>query len=108
MSRSLAFSRTCRAYMIFLDPSKKRDAKSEAEYEAVWLGLASKSERRLDLLQVTCVAVYLLLMSFAQKGIDELRRHQEEMLEDHPDADYMVSEGFDDGELLFIPPVGPF
>ena len=89
--------------MIFLDPSKKRDAKSEAEYEAVWLGLASKSERRLDLLQVTCVAVYLLLMSFAQKGIDELRRHQEEMLEDHPDADYIVSEGFDDGELLFVP-----
>ena len=108
MSRSLAFFRTCRAYMIFLDPSKKRDAKSEAEYEAVWLGLASKSERRLDLLQVTCVAVYLLLMSFAQKGIDELRRHQEEMLEDHPDADYIVSDGFDDGELLFIPPVGPF
>ena len=50
----------------------------------------------------------MLLMSFSQKGIDELRRHQEEMLEDHPDADYMVSEGFDDGELLFIPPVGPF
>ncbi|KAL1678462.1 kinase-like domain-containing protein [Schizophyllum commune] len=83
------------------NPSKKRDAKSEAEYEAVWLGLASKSERRLDLLQVTCVAVYLLLMSFAQKGIDELRRHQEEMLEDHPDADYIVSEGFDDALCWF-------
>ena len=40
----------------------------------------------------------MLLMSFSQKGIDELRRHQEHMLMRHPDGDYVVSEGFDDGK----------
>uniref|UniRef100_D8QJL2 non-specific serine/threonine protein kinase n=1 Tax=Schizophyllum commune (strain H4-8 / FGSC 9210) TaxID=578458 RepID=D8QJL2_SCHCM len=83
------------------NPSQRRDAKSEAEYNAVWLGLAGKNERSLDLLQVTCVAVYLLLMGFAQKGIDELSLHQDEMLEDHPDAEYVVSEGFDDALCWF-------
>ncbi|KAL1726290.1 hypothetical protein EV714DRAFT_255023 [Schizophyllum commune] len=63
---------------------KRQRADVEAEYNAV-----------------TCVAVYMLLMSFSQKGIDELRRHQEHMLMRHPDGDYIVSEGFDDALSWF-------
>lgn len=47
---------------------------------------------------VTCVAVYMLLMSFSQKGIDKLRNHQEHMKMRHPDGEFVVSEGFDDGQ----------
>ena len=39
----------------------------------------------------------MLLMSFSQKGIDKLRNHQEHMKMRHPDGDYVVTEGFDDG-----------
>lgn len=48
---------------------------------------------------VTCVAVYMLLMSFSQKGIDKLRNFQEHMKMRHPDGDFVVSEGFADGNL---------
>lgn len=47
---------------------------------------------------VTCVAVYMLLMSFSQKGIDKLRNFQEHMKMRHPEGDFVVSEGFDEGE----------
>ncbi|KAF8665052.1 hypothetical protein AX16_000664 [Volvariella volvacea WC 439] len=56
---------------------KRRNADMEAEYNAV-----------------TCVAVYILLMSFSQKGIDKLRNYQEHLKMRHPDGDYVVSEGF--------------
>jgi serine/threonine-protein kinase ULK/ATG1 len=46
---------------------------------------------------VTCVAVYLLLMSFSQKGIDKLRNYQEHMKMRNPDGEFIVSEGFDEG-----------
>ena len=52
---------------------------------------------------VTCVAVYMLLMSFSQKGIDKLRNFQEHMKMRHPDGDFIVSEGFDDGMLICSP-----
>ncbi|KAH8827130.1 other/ULK/ULK protein kinase [Flagelloscypha sp. PMI_526] len=58
---------------------KRREGDLEAEYNAV-----------------TCVAVYITLMSFSQKGIDKLRNHQEHMKMRHPDEDFIVSEGFDD------------
>jgi hypothetical protein len=61
---------------------------------------------------VTCVAVYMLLMSFCQKGINKLRNHQEHMRMRHPDGDFVVSEGFDDGELgppfLLVPAILSF
>ncbi|KAL1746115.1 kinase-like domain-containing protein [Schizophyllum fasciatum] len=66
------------------DPSRRRQAESEAEYNAA-----------------TCVAVYLLLMGFVQKGIDELRRHQEQMRQEHADDEYAVSEGLDDALCWF-------
>lgn len=47
---------------------------------------------------VTCVAVYMLLMSFSQKGINLLKDFQEHMGMKYPEGDYVVSEGFDEGE----------
>ncbi|KAF7329579.1 Other ulk ulk protein kinase [Mycena kentingensis (nom. inval.)] len=63
---------------------RRKHADMEAEYNAV-----------------TCVAVYMLLMSFAQKGIDELARHQEHMMMRYPDGNFSVSEGFDDALSWF-------
>ncbi|KAF9078624.1 kinase-like domain-containing protein [Rhodocollybia butyracea] len=63
---------------------KRRHADMEAEYNAV-----------------TCVAVYMLLMSFSQKGIDKLRNYQEHMNMRYPDGNFVVSEGFDDALSWF-------
>ncbi|KAK7042547.1 Serine/threonine-protein kinase ATG1 [Favolaschia claudopus] len=63
---------------------KRKHADMEAEYNAV-----------------TCVAVYMLLMSFCQKGINNLRNHQEHMRMKHPEGDFVVSEGFDDAQTWF-------
>lgn len=56
---------------------RRKHADMEAEYNAV-----------------TCVAVYMLLMSFSQKGIDKLRYYQEHLKMRHPDGDFVVSDGF--------------
>ncbi|KAG1737803.1 kinase-like protein [Suillus lakei] len=63
---------------------RRRNADQEAEYNAV-----------------TCVAVYMLLMSFSQKGIDKLRNFQEHVRMRHPDGEFEVSEGFDDALSWF-------
>ncbi|KAJ7241666.1 kinase-like domain-containing protein [Mycena haematopus] len=63
---------------------RRKHADMEAEYNAV-----------------TCVSVYMLLMSFCQKGINKLRNHQEHMKMRHPDGDFVVSEGFDDAQSWF-------
>lgn len=47
---------------------------------------------------MTCVAVYILLMSFAQKGIDRLRNYYEHMQMRDPDGELEMSEGFDEGQ----------
>ncbi len=78
------------------DPSKFAPLEGEAEKHA-------KRRKNADLEAeynaVTCVAVYMLLMSFSQKGINLLRNHQEHMRMRCPDDDYIVSEGFTDGQL---------
>ena len=51
---------------------------------------------------VTCVAIYMLVMSFSQKGIDELRKYQEHMEMRHPGEEFEVSDGFDDGASLLF------
>ncbi|KAI5118367.1 hypothetical protein M0805_004339 [Coniferiporia weirii] len=63
---------------------RRRNADIDAEYNAV-----------------TCVALYLLLMSFSQKGIDRLRVHQEGMKMRDPEGRLEVSEGFDDALTWF-------
>ncbi|KAF9225004.1 kinase-like protein [Gyrodon lividus] len=63
---------------------RRRNADQEAEYNAV-----------------TCVSVYMLLMSFSQKGINKLRNYQEHLRMRHPDGEFIVSEGFDDALAWF-------
>lgn len=64
---------------------RRKNADADAEYNAV-----------------TCVALYMLLMSFSQKGIDRLRVHQEGMKMRDPEGRLEVSEGFDEGmSILF-------
>jgi serine/threonine-protein kinase ULK2 len=63
--------------------ARRRNADVQAEYNAV-----------------TCVAIYMLVMQFSQKGIDELRKYQEHMEMRHPEGDFVLSEGFDEGALL--------
>ncbi|KAJ6625105.1 kinase-like domain-containing protein [Mycena sp. CBHHK59/15] len=63
---------------------RRKHADMEAEYNAV-----------------TCVAVYMLLMSFAQKGINKLRNYQEHMGMKHPDEPFVVSKGFNDALSWF-------
>ena len=46
---------------------------------------------------MTCVALYMLLMSFSQKGIDKLRNFHEHLQMRDPDGELEVSEGFDEG-----------
>lgn len=52
---------------------------------------------------VTCVAIYMLVMQFSQEGIDELRKYQEHMEMRHPEGDFMLSDGFDEGTLGLSP-----
>ena len=59
--------------------ARRRNADIQAEYNAM-----------------TCVAVYMLLMSFAQRGIDRLRNHHEHLQMRDPDGELEVSEGFDE------------
>jgi hypothetical protein len=41
----------------------------------------------------------MLVMQFSQEGIDELRKYQEHMEMRHPEGDFMLSDGFDEGTL---------
>ncbi|KAH9953551.1 hypothetical protein BGW80DRAFT_1410075 [Lactifluus volemus] len=57
---------------------RRRNADVQAEYNAV-----------------TCIAIYMLVMQFSQKGIDELRKYQEHMEMQSPEGDFVLSEGFE-------------
>jgi serine/threonine-protein kinase ULK/ATG1 len=76
------------------DPSKFIKREGEAEKHAM---RRKNADVEAEYNAVTCVAIYMLLMSFSQKGIDKLRNHQEHMKMRHPDGEFVVSEGFDDG-----------
>lgn len=60
--------------------ARRKNADIQAEYNAM-----------------TCVALYMLLMSFSQKGIDKLRNFHEHLQMRDPDGELEVSEGFDEG-----------
>ncbi len=72
--------------MLAGEPEKRAKRRKEGEVEAEYNA-------------VTCVAVYIFLMNFSQKGINKLRQHQESMKEINPDGEFVVSEGFDDGMM---------
>ena len=59
---------------------RRRTAIVDAEYNAV-----------------TCIALYMLLMSFSQKGVDKLLVHQEGLKMRDPEHRLVVTEGFEDG-----------
>lgn len=56
--------------------ARRKHADVQAEYNAM-----------------TCVALYMLLMTFAQKGIDRLRNYHEHMQMRDPDGELEMSEG---------------
>ncbi|EMD36891.1 hypothetical protein CERSUDRAFT_51641, partial [Gelatoporia subvermispora B] len=60
--------------------ARRKRADVEAEYNAM-----------------TCVALYMLLMSFSQKGVNKLVNFYEHLQMRDPDGECEVSEGFDDG-----------
>lgn len=80
------------------DPTKFIKREGEAEKHA-------KRRKHADIEAehnaVTCVAVYMLLMSFSQKGINKLGNFQEHMKMCHPDGNFVVSDGFDDALCWF-------
>ncbi|KAF5325138.1 hypothetical protein D9619_009962 [Psilocybe cf. subviscida] len=75
------------------DPTKFKAREGEAERQA---RRRKHADMEAEYNAVTCVAVYMLLMSFSQKGIDRLRNFQEHMNMRHPDGDFIVSDGFDE------------
>ncbi|KAI0342521.1 Pkinase-domain-containing protein [Trametopsis cervina] len=80
------------------DPSKFERRENETERQAV---RRRNADIQAEYNAVTCVALYMLLMSFAQKGIDKLRNHHEHMQMRDPDGEYEVSEGFDEALTWF-------
>ncbi|KAG2747780.1 hypothetical protein P692DRAFT_20668631, partial [Suillus brevipes Sb2] len=78
----------------FADPTKFLQRDGEHEKVANWRQITDKEAESAA---VTSVAVYILLISFSQKGINKLRNFQKHVRMRHPDGEFEVSEGFDDG-----------
>ena len=79
------------------DPNKFERRKDEADRQA---NKRKNADIQAEYNAMACVALYMLLMSFSQKGIDKLADFQEHMKMKHPDGKFVVSEGFDDGEFF--------
>ncbi|KAG9310154.1 kinase-like protein [Chiua virens] len=80
------------------DPAKFTRREGEAERHAE---RRRNADQEAEFTAVTCVAVYMLLMSFSQKGIYKLRNYQEHLHMRYPDGDFTVSAGFDDALAWF-------
>ena len=79
------------------DPSKFERRKDEADKQAT---KRRNADIQAEYNAMACVALYMLLMSFSQRGIDKLADFQEHMKMKHPDGQFVVSEGFDDGGFV--------
>ena len=79
------------------DPSKFERRKDEADRQA---NKRKNADIQAEYNAMACVALYMLLMSFSQRGIDRLADFQEHMKMKHPDGKFVVSEGFDDGQFI--------
>ncbi|KAI0733248.1 kinase-like protein [Fomitopsis betulina] len=64
--------------------AKRKHADIQAEYNAM-----------------TCVALYMLLMSFSQNGVNKLCNYYEHLQMRDPDGESEVSEGFDEALVYF-------
>lgn len=80
------------------DPSKFEKRKDEADKQA---NKRKNADIQAEYNAMACVALYMLLMSFSQKGIDKLADFQEHMKMKHPDGKFVVSEGFGDALTWF-------
>ena len=76
------------------DPSKFESREGESPKYAA---RRKNAEIQAEYNAVTCIALYMLLMSFSQKGIDKLRNFHEHLQMRDPDGELEVSEGFDEG-----------
>ena len=81
------------------DPAKFARREGEAEKHAE---RRRNADQEAEYAAVTCVAVYMLLMSFSQRGIDKLRNYQEHLRMRYPKGGFVVSAGFDDGKRLSL------
>lgn len=59
-----------------------------------------KREVEAEFNAITCVEVYLTLMAFSQKGIDQLRMYSEQTRTHDPNGEFEVSQGFNDGTFF--------
>ncbi|EIN14702.1 kinase-like protein [Punctularia strigosozonata HHB-11173 SS5] len=75
------------------DPNKFAPRSGESERHANRRKIA---DQEAESNAITAVAVYMLVMSFAQKGIDKLRDFQEHARMRDPDGSFAASEGFDE------------
>lgn len=80
------------------DPAKFARRQGEAEKHAQ---RRRNADQEAEFTAVTSVAVYMLLMSFSQRGIDKLRNYQEHLRMRYPEGDFVVSAGFDDGKNIY-------
>ncbi|KAI8989164.1 kinase-like protein [Trametes punicea] len=81
-------------------PDPKQFLKREGEPEKL-AARRKNADIQAEYNAMTCVALYMLLMSFAQKGIDKLRNYYEHMQMRDPDGEWDVSEGFDEALSWF-------
>lgn len=79
-------------------PDPKQFSRREGETERL-AARRKNADIQAEYNAMTCVALYMLLMSFSQKGIDKLRNYHEHLQMRDPDGELEVSEGFDEGEL---------
>ncbi|GBE83400.1 kinase-like domain-containing protein [Sparassis latifolia] len=70
------------------EPERKAEKRKNADIEAEYNAMA-------------CVALYMLLMSFSQKGVSKLCNYYEHMQMRDPDGEMEVSEGFDEALTWF-------
>jgi serine/threonine-protein kinase ULK/ATG1 len=87
------------------DPSKFEKREGEADRQAM---KRKNADIQAEYNAMACVALYMLLMSFSQKGIDKLRNFHEHMKMRDPEGDFIVSEGFEDGASRVVSAVTLF
>ncbi|KAI0719856.1 kinase-like domain-containing protein [Cerioporus squamosus] len=80
------------------DPSKFSRREGETERLAA---RRKNADIQAEYNAMTCVALYMLLMYFSQKGIDKLRNFHEHLQMRDPEGELEVSEGFDEALSWF-------
>ncbi|CAL1709962.1 unnamed protein product [Somion occarium] len=80
------------------DPAKFVKREREADRQAA---RRRNADIQAESNAMTCIALYMLLMTFCQKAIDKLRNHHEHLQMRDPDGELELSEGFDEALTWF-------